>query len=171
MSEEETISSNWVIWLAVAVTILVIGVGFLLVPGVPDPEDRSQFAMEQQQYLDDNQSKDGVSVTASGLQYSVINRSESEQRPGPTDTVRVHYAGRLINGFEFDSSYRRGEPLEFGLNQVIRGWTEGLQLMAIGDKFELTIPSDLGYGERGAGADIPPGATLIFEVELIDIVG
>lgn len=131
----------------------------------------NEFAEKQKQYLEENAAKDGVTVTESGLQYRVLSRGESDVRPNASDVVSAHYEGRLIDGTIFDSSYRRGAPSDFGLFQVIPGWTEGLQYMAIGDKYEFTIPSDLGYGDRGAGADIPPGATLIFDVELMGIKG
>lgn len=107
-------------------------------------------------------------TTASGLQYEVITEG-SGPKPGATDTVTVHYKGTLTNGTQFDSSYDRGEPISFPLNRVIAGWTEGLQLMSVGSKYRLTIPSNLGYGAAGAGGVIPPNATLIFEVELLKI--
>lgn len=119
-------------------------------------------------YLKTNAEKDGVNVTESGLQYRVITEGDGA-RPAVTDTVTVHYRGTLIDGTEFDSSYSRGSPASFALNQVIPGWTEGLQLMTVGSKYELTIPYSLGYGERGAGGSIGPFEALIFEVELIEI--
>jgi FKBP-type peptidyl-prolyl cis-trans isomerase len=121
------------------------------------------------QYLDDNSKKEGVITTASGLQYRVIEQGEGP-KPSASDQVKVHYRGTLTNGKEFDSSYKRGEPLTFPLKGVIAGWTEGLQLMPVGSKYEFTIPYNLAYGERGAGGVIPPYATLIFEVELLDIL-
>jgi FKBP-type peptidyl-prolyl cis-trans isomerase len=127
------------------------------------------FATQQQTYLVENGTKEGVIVTESGLQYRVISSGGGTERPNATDEVTVHYAGRLIDGTEFDSSYARGAPAEFPLNRVIPGWTEGLQYMAVGDKFELTIPAYLAYGERGAGGVIPGGATLVFDVELLGI--
>ena len=125
----------------------------------------------QRAYLDSNAGADGVTVTDSGLQYKVLEKGTGGDNPTAESNVTVHYAGRLIDGTEFDSSYKRGEPATFPLNGVIPGWTEGLQLMQVGDKFELTVPADLGYGARGAGQTIPPYATLIFEVELLNIEG
>lgn len=120
------------------------------------------------QFLAENAKRDGVKVTPSGLQYEVINATIG-LKPKATDRVRVHYEGSLIDGTVFDSSYKRGESITFGLNQVIKGWTEGLQLMSIGSKYKLFIPYQLGYGEQGAGGSIPPYATLIFTVELLGI--
>lgn len=120
-------------------------------------------------FLEANKKKAGVKTTASGLQYKVI-KSGKGLSPKDTDQVKVHYIGKLIDGTEFDNSYTRGEPAMFPLNSVIKGWTEGLQLMKVGDKYELYIPAGLGYGDQGAGNVIPPGATLIFEVELLEIV-
>ncbi len=121
-----------------------------------------------QDYLKENATKEGVQVTESGLQYSIITAADGA-RPKPTDEVSVHYRGTLIDGTEFDSSYSRGAPTSFTLNQVIPGWTEGLQLMSIGSKYRFVIPYELAYGERGAGGQIGPFETLIFEVELIEI--
>lgn len=120
-------------------------------------------------YLDANAKKEGVTVTKSGLQYEVLQEG-SGKSPKATDTVRCHYEGRLLDGTVFDSSYKRGEPADFGLNQVITGWTEGVQLMKEGAKFRFTIPYLLAYGEQGAGASIPPFSTLIFDVELIKVL-
>ena len=122
----------------------------------------------QQVYLDENAQHDDVEVTATGLQIKHEVQGKGKQ-PGPTDTVEVHYAGKLIDGEQFDSSYDRGQSISFPLNRVIAGWTEGLQLMSEGGKAELTIPASLGYGEQGAGGVIPGGATLIFTVELLAI--
>jgi FKBP-type peptidyl-prolyl cis-trans isomerase FkpA len=123
---------------------------------------------EGEDYLAANKSKEGVKSTASGLQYKVIKEGKGP-KPKPTDVVKVHYRGTLLDGTEFDSSYKRGEPVEFPLDQVIKGWTEGLQLMTVGSKYQLFIPAALAYGEPG-NRGIPPNSTLIFEVELLDIV-
>lgn len=120
-------------------------------------------------FLADNAKKAGVNVTKSGLQYRQLSRGAGDgKHPGPTSTVTVHYSGALIDGKEFDSS-KGGTPISFGLNQVIPGWTEGLQLMREGEKAELVIPQELGYGARGAPGAIPPYQTLVFQVELIKV--
>ncbi|MBO5014004.1 MAG: FKBP-type peptidyl-prolyl cis-trans isomerase [Paludibacteraceae bacterium] len=119
-------------------------------------------------FLAENAKREGVKVTESGLQYEVLEATIG-QKPKATDKERVHYEGTLIDGTVFDSSYKRGESITFGLNQVIKGWTEGLQLMSIGSKYKLYLPYQLAYGERGAGANIPPYAALIFTVELLGI--
>lgn len=123
----------------------------------------------QEAYLEQNAKQDGVTVTESGLQYRVIEKGEGGKSPSATSQVTVHYAGKLIDGNEFDSSYKRGQPASFPLNGVIAGWTEGLQLMSEGDKYEFFIPYGLGYGERGSQGSIPPYATLVFTVELISV--
>jgi len=123
---------------------------------------------EGEKFLAENAKREGVKVTASGLQYEILEPSLG-QKPKATDTVRVHYEGTLIDGTVFDSSYRRGESITFPLNGVIAGWTEGLQLMSIGSKYKFFIPYNLAYGERGAGQSIPPYAALIFTVELLGI--
>jgi len=119
-------------------------------------------------YLEENAKKEGVITTDSGLQYRVLKEGTG-YKPGPTEKVTVHYAGRLVNGKEFDSSYKRGTPIDFPLNAVIPGWSEGVQLMQEGAKYEFVIPSRLGYGAAGAGGVIPGNATLIFEVELLKV--
>lgn len=123
---------------------------------------------EGSKFLAQNKLKPNIVTTASGLQYEVITQGTGE-KPKATDEVTVHYKGTLINGKQFDSSYDRNEPLSLPLNNVIPGWTEGVQLMAVGSKYRFYIPYQLGYGERGAGQDIPPFSTLLFDIELIKI--
>jgi FKBP-type peptidyl-prolyl cis-trans isomerase FklB len=123
-----------------------------------------------EEYLAKNGKRDGVTTTESGLQYEVVTMGTGP-KPTAESQVRVHYAGTLIDGTEFDSSYKRGEPAVFGVGQVIRGWVEGLQLMPVGSKWKLHIPSDLAYGPSGGpGGSIPPNSVLIFDVELLEIV-
>jgi FKBP-type peptidyl-prolyl cis-trans isomerase len=122
---------------------------------------------EGQKFLADNKGKEGVQTTDSGLQYKVLTMGDGA-KPAATDTVKVHYRGTLLDGTEFDSSYARNEPISFALNRVIAGWTEGVQLMPIGSKFEFYIAPELAYGD-GGGGPIPPNSTLVFEVELLDI--
>ena len=123
---------------------------------------------EGEKFLADNKKREGVQETASGLQYEVITMGTGP-KPGPEEVVKVHYTGTLTDGTKFDSSTDRGEPAVFGVNQVIKGWQEGIQLMPIGSKFKFYVPYELGYGENGAGP-IPPYSTLIFDVELLEIV-
>ena len=132
--------------------------------------ERGKAAKEAgEQFLNDNKSKEGVVTLESGLQYKVISTGNGAI-PKSSDTVKCHYEGRLINGAVFDSSIRRGEPAEFPVNGVIAGWVEALQLMPVGSKWQLYIPSDLAYGPHGAGQAIGPNETLIFDIELLDIV-
>lgn len=119
-------------------------------------------------FLEENAAREGVTVTDSGLQYEILEAGDGP-KPGPGDTVEVHYRGTLIDGTEFDSSYTRGDPVTFGVGQVIPGWTEALQLMSVGSRWKLAIPSDLAYGPAGAGQVIGPNAALVFEVELLSI--
>lgn len=123
---------------------------------------------EGENFLAENAKKEGVKTLPSGLQYKVLREGDG-RKPSATDQVECHYEGTLINGQVFDSSYRRGETATFGLNQVIKGWTEGLQLMQEGAKYRFFIPYNLAYGEQGAGQSIPPYAALIFDVELIKV--
>ena len=123
---------------------------------------------EGEKYLAENAKKEGVVTLPSGLQYLVIKEGNGK-RPKATDKVKCHYEGMLVDGTLFDSSVQRGEPATFPLNQVIAGWTEGLQLMTEGSKYRFFIPYTLGYGERGAGASIPPFAAFVFDVELIEV--
>lgn len=138
-----------------------------------DMEDKQtakgkEAAAAGEKFLADNKGKPDVKTTASGLQYKVIKEGNGPM-PKETDTVEVNYRGTLTDGTEFDSSYKRGEPASFPVNRVIKGWTEALQLMKVGSKYQLFIPAALAYGERGAGAQIPANSALIFEVELLSI--
>lgn len=135
---------------------------------VQDPDENLETAT---QFLAENGQKDGVTTTSTGLQYEVISKGdEAGKSPGGTDIVEVHYKGTLLNGTEFDSSYARGETIEFPLNRVIPGWTEGVQLMSEGDKYRFFIHPDLGYGADGTpGGPIGPNEALVFEVELISV--
>ena len=132
-------------------------------------EQAQKAIAEGRDFLEANAKREGVVQTKSGLQYEVVSVGKGERSPKATDTVLCHYEGRLVSGKVFDSSYERNQPAEFGLNQVIPGWTEGLQLMSEGAKYRFYIPYLLGYGEQGAGPSIPPYSTLIFDVELIKV--
>ena len=124
--------------------------------------------VDGEKFLAENRNNDGVIVLASGLQYKIIKNGEGK-KPLIDSRVIVHYRGTLIDGTEFDSSYARGEPIELGLNQVIKGWQETLQLMSVGSKWQVFVPSELAYGESGAGRAIGPNSTLIFDIELLSI--
>lgn len=132
-------------------------------------EEAEKAIAEGKVFLEANGKREGVTTTKSGLQYEVLTPGKGERSPKATDTVVCHYEGMLVSGKVFDSSYERNQPAEFGLNQVIPGWTEGLQLMSEGAKFRFYIPYLLGYGEQGAGPSIPPYSTLVFDVELISV--
>jgi len=162
--------------------ILAKGIGDALAGGKPlltEQEIRDTMAVFQKEmaakkkkegevFLAENKKKDGVKTLPSGLQYKVIKKG-SGKKPTSSDTVTTNYRGTLIDGTEFDSSYRRGQPATFPVKGVIPGWTEALQLMEVGSKWQLFVPSNLAYGERGASPNIGPNATLIFEIELISI--
>jgi FKBP-type peptidyl-prolyl cis-trans isomerase len=135
-----------------------------------DARKQAESSKKSEAFLAENAKKQGVTTTASGLQYEVIKAAEGP-KPAATDTVKVHYKGTLVNGEEFDSSYSRNEPAEFPLNGVIPGWTEGVQLMNKGSKFKFVIPGKLAYGEQGSPPKIGPNETLVFEVELLEIKG
>lgn len=132
-------------------------------------ERQQELAAEGQKFLDENAKREGVNSTETGLQFRVLTQGTGPI-PARKDHVRVHYTGKLVDGTVFDSSVARGEPAEFPVSGVIPGWIEALTLMPVGSKWELTIPQNLAYGERGAGASIPPFSTLVFEVELLDIL-
>ncbi|MGD2122196.1 MAG: FKBP-type peptidyl-prolyl cis-trans isomerase [Gemmatimonadota bacterium] len=131
-------------------------------------EAAEENALAGAEFLQENATKEGVTVTESGLQYEVLSEGDGPT-PGPDDQVRIHYKGTLIDGTQFDSSYDRGEPTDFGVSGVIRGFSEGLQLMPVGSHYRFYIPSEIGYGSAGQG-QIEPNATLIFEVELLEIL-
>ena len=131
--------------------------------------DAKKTKEEGEKFLAENKSKKDVFTTESGLQYQVVTEGTGD-KPTATDKVKVHYTGTLLDGTKFDSSVDRGEPMEFPVNGVIKGWTEVLQLMPVGSKYIVWIPSDLAYGERGSGQDIKPNSTLKFEIELLEIV-
>ena len=131
-------------------------------------EQSAKNKEESEKFLAENKKKEGVIATDSGLQYIVLKEGTGE-KPKPTDVVTVHYTGSFLDGTEFNSSYKRNQPENIPLNLAIKGWSEGLQLMSQGAKYKFFIPSDLAYGNKGAGEDIGPDATLIFEVELLGI--
>lgn len=131
---------------------------------------RAEAAKEaSKKFLEENKKVKGVVVRESGLQYTILEEGDGPV-PMATDQVKVHYTGKTLDGIVFDSSVERGEPAVFGVTQVIKGWQEVLQLMTVGSKYKVFIPSDLAYGDRGAGEDIKPGATLLFEIELLEII-
>ncbi len=157
---------------AIAVVVLVVLVFVMNKKEAPSPAQvavptASDPRAAQKQFLVDNLKNEGWKATPSGLQYKVLKGVESGPKPAPGSQVTVNYEGKFIDGRVFDSSYARGEPISFGLNQVIQGWGEGVVLMKEGETFEFVIPSELGYGERGAPGAIPGGSTLIFKVELL----
>ncbi len=154
----------------IIIAVVVVGLlALFFINASKNKQAAGENKMVGQEFLAKNADVEGVTTTASGLQYQVLQAGTGTEHPSATDRVKVHYHGTLIDGTVFDSSVDRGEPISFGLNQVISGWTEGLQLMVIGEKTRLFIPSDLAYGDRGAGALIGPGTTLIFDVELLGI--
>jgi peptidylprolyl isomerase len=151
------------------IAVVLIGYYFMRNSSDASPE---QIAANQQagtEFMENNKTAKGVKTTDSGLQYLVLQEGTGSKHPLATDRVKVHYEGKLLDGSVFDSSVKRGQPISFGLNRVIKGWTEGVQLMVIGEKTRFFIPASLAYGDKGAGSDIPGGATLVFEVELLDI--
>lgn len=147
-------------------TMMAFQVRMMGIQRQKDSADAITQKADGEKFLADNKGKDGVKTTASGLQYKVITEGTGP-RPKATSQVTVHYRGTLLDGKQFDSSYDRGQPATFALNQVIPGWTEGVQLMNVGSKYQFWIPGDLAYGPQGSPPTIPPNATLSFEVELI----
>ncbi len=156
------------------VIAMTLAFSFVSCAAVKKEVQKEEMSVEEQNlnegkaFLAENKKKAGVTTTSSGLQYEVLTQGNGP-KPTASDSVKVHYEGTLINGTVFDSSYKRGQSISFPLNGVIRGWTEGVQLMNVGSKFRFYIPSDLAYGVRGAGRDIGPNSTLIFDVELLGI--
>jgi FKBP-type peptidyl-prolyl cis-trans isomerase len=148
------------------ITAIFIGITMLSLANANSPEENKTAG---QAFLATNAKKSNIVTTPSGLQYEIITAGTGAKSPSATDNVTVHYRGTTLDGEEFDSSYKRGEPATFPLNQVIPGWTEGVQLMKEGSKFRFYIPSELAYGENGAGRTIGPNSTLIFDVELLKI--
>ncbi len=148
--------------------VLAAVAGFYLYQMLAGGQNASENIAAGLEFLEKNKVQEGVQTLPSGLQYQVLQTGTGAEHPGPTSKVKVHYHGTMIDGTVFDSSVDRGEPISFGLNQVIPGWIEGLQLMVVGEKARLFIPSDLAYGNRSAGK-ITPGSTLIFDVELLGI--
>ena len=148
--------------------IVAVGIIYYLFSNANNAENAEKNIAMGTAFLAENQTKEGVITTTSGLQYLILTPSDKTQHPTASDKVTVHYHGTLIDGTVFDSSVDRGESITFGLNQVIKGWTEGLQLMLVGEKTRLFIPAELGYGNSAAGK-IPPGSLLIFDVELLAI--
>lgn len=150
------------------IVIIAAAVLYYFYNNINNQKIATQNIEQGEVFLANNAKRDGVTTTASGLQYEVLNSGSGTKHPTEISTVNVHYHGTLTDGTVFDSSVERGEPISFPLNRVIKGWTEGVQLMKTGDKFRFFIPADLGYGSRSAGK-IPPGSVLIFDVELLAI--
>jgi peptidylprolyl isomerase len=152
----------------IVIAIVVALVIFFFAKSVSNKKAAAENLEIGKQFLLENEKREGVKETDSGLQYLVLQNGDGEQRPSASSTVKVHYHGTLIDGTVFDSSVDRGEAISFPLDRVIKGWTEGVQLMVVGDKFKFFIPAELAYGNSAAGS-IEPGSTLIFEVELLGI--
>jgi len=150
------------------VLLVVIALVFVFIRNSTNGKAALENVAIGDEFLTKNKTEAGIVQTESGLQYQVLQQGEGETHPSARSKVKVHYHGTLLDGTVFDSSVDRGEPISFGLNQVIAGWTEGVQLMVVGDKFKFYIPSTLGYGNRSAGK-ITPGSLIIFEVELLAI--
>jgi len=151
------------------IAVVLIGYYFARPSGGAKPEVIAANKAAGTEFMEANKTAEGVKTTASGLQYLVLQAGTGSEHPSATDRVKVHYEGKLLDGTVFDSSVARGKPISFGLNQVIKGWTEGVQLMVVGEATRFFIPAEMAYGDRGAGGDIPGGSTLIFDVELLGI--
>lgn len=155
-----------IIWI---ITVLLIGYYVVHNFGGARSEEIAANKKAGAEFMETNKTAEGVKTTNSGLQYLMLQEGTGTQHPSATDQVKVHYEGKLLDGTVFDSSVKRGQPISFGLNQVIKGWTEGVQLMVVGETTRFFIPAELAYGDKGAGRDIPGGSTLIFDVELLGI--
>lgn len=155
--------------IVIIIAVILIGYYFMRNSGGAKPEEIAANQKAGAEFMETNKMADGVTTTSSGLQYLILQEGTGTEHPSATDRVKVHYEGKLLDGTVFDSSVKRGQPISFGLNQVITGWTEGVQLMVVGEKTRFFIPADMAYGNKGAGSDIPGGSTLIFEVELLGI--
>ena len=151
------------------IAIVLIGFYFLLNSVGSTSEEIAANKRAGAEFMEINKTVKGVKITSSGLQYLVLQEGTGTKHPLAADRVKVHYEGKLLDGTVFDSSVKRGKPISFGLNQVIKGWTEGVQLMVVGEKTCFCIPADMAYGNKGTGSDIPGGSTLIFEVDLLGI--
>jgi peptidylprolyl isomerase len=155
--------------LKIIVVVVIIAIAFFVVQRTgANKKAAGENLQIGADFLSENMTKEDVVTTESGLQYKVLTKGTGEAHPSASDRVKVHYHGTLTDGTVFDSSVARGQPIDFGLNQVIKGWTEGVQLMVVGEKTRFFIPSELGYGNRAAGS-IPAGSVLIFDVELLGI--
>jgi len=150
------------------IAVVLIGYYFARSSGAK-PEEIAANKKAGFEFMEANKTAEGVKTTASGLQYMVLQEGTGTEHPSAQDRVKVHYEGKLLDGTVFDSSVQRGKPISFGLNQVIKGWTEGVQLMVVGEATRFFIPAEMAYGDKGAGGDIPGGSTLIFDVELLGI--
>lgn len=153
----------------IILVLVIVFIGYYFArPSAVNPEAIAANKKAGAEFMEENKTKEGVVTTASGLQYEVLQAGTGTEHPTATDRVKVHYEGKLLDGTMFDSSVKRGEPVSFGLNQVISGWTEGVQLMVVGEAARFVIPAEMAYGDKRAGK-IPAGSTLIFEVELLGI--
>ena len=152
----------------IALAFIIALIAFFFIKSANNKKAAAENVELGKQFLLENKAKEGVIETQSGLQYQVLAKGQGKEKPKASSTVKVHYHGTLLDGTVFDSSVDRGEPISFPLNRVIKGWTEGVQLMTVGDKFRFFIPADLAYGNSAAGK-IAPGSTLIFDVELLEV--
>lgn len=151
------------------IVVILVGYYFARSSSGSKPEVTATNKKAGVEFMQANKAEEGVITTDSGLQYKVLQEGIGSEHPTATDQVKVHYEGKLLDGTVFDSSIKRGTPISFALNRVIKGWTEGVQLMVAGETARFFIPAELAYGDKGAGKDIPGGSTLIFDVELIGI--